>query len=122
MVKNADVREHYFSTPLAVSSDSQAFKKPWSGRNRAQDGQHLYGQPPVEKWKGKGKSKHKKGKGKSKGRGSSLHAVTPDGRQLCFAWNNPQEGCKGGCNRVHACRICLDTPLSSTPRIRRTRD
>ena len=56
MVKNADVREHYFSTPLAVSSASQAFKKPWSGRNRAQDGQHLYGQPPVEKRKGKGKS------------------------------------------------------------------
>ena len=109
VVKNADVRERYFSTPLAVSSASQAYKEPWGERSRAKDRQRPYGQPSGEKGKSKGKGKRKKGKGKAKGRGSALHAVTPDGRQLCFAWNNPQEGCEGGCNRVHACRICLDT-------------
>ena len=109
VVKNADVRERYFSTPLAVSSASQALKDPWSGRHRAQERQHPYGQGAMEKGKGKSKGKHKKGKGKTKGKGQSLHGVTPDGRQLCFAWNNRLEGCKGDCGRVHACRICLDT-------------
>lgn len=54
----------------------------------------------------KGKSKGKRGKNKPKS--GALHRSTPDGRQLCFAWNNSQEGCKGGCGRAHACRICLD--------------
>lgn len=100
--KNADIRERHFSTPLAVSSASQSLQ--WSNKEKK-----------GEWWSHEGpKGKGKKGKGKGKGKGGkkgeqSLHSSTPDGRQICFAWNNKKEGCKGGCNRVHACRICLDT-------------
>ena len=63
-----------------------------------------------ETQKGKGKKGKGKGKGKTGKKGDqSLHSITPDGRQICYAWNNKKEGCKGGCNIVHACRICLDT-------------
>ena len=105
ITKNSDIRERHFSTPLAVSSASQAMQAGWSNPDGSPVRVHPYGG-------GKGKGKGKKGKGKIKGKKGQqqqqLHSTTPDGRQICFAWNNQQEGCKGGCQRVHACRICLD--------------
>lgn len=97
VTKNSDLRERHFSTPLAVSSASQSLEK---------NNVRWQPYPPNDKGKGKHKGKHK---GKGKFKGEFLHATTPDGRQLCFAWNNKNEGCKGGCNRVHACRVCLST-------------
>ena len=103
VTKNSDIRERHFSTPLAVSSATQTLQAGWKG------GKDRWRQPydPPKGEKGKGK----KGKGKGKGKKGSnpLHSTTPDGRQICFAWNNPKEGCKGGCQRLHVCRICLDT-------------
>ena len=53
----------------------------------------------------KGKSKGKdKGKGKRRG-----HITTPDGKQICFAFNNQHEKCTGSCDRAHVCRTCLGT-------------
>jgi len=104
ITKNSDVRERHFSTPLAVSSASQAVQAGWTNQDGVPTRVHPYGGP-------KGKGKGKKGKGKKGKKGQAqhqLHSTTPDGRQICFAWNNQQEGCKGGCQRVHACRICLD--------------
>lgn len=49
--------------------------------------------------KGKGKQ------GRFDKRFGYLHSVTPDGRQICYAY---QEGkCKGGCGRVDVCQLCL---------------
>ena len=101
VTKTADLRERHFSTPLAVSSASQSLANP---KGKEADRERWQPYPPKG---GKGKRKGKKGKGKYKG--DFLHSTTPDGRQLCFAWNNAKEGCKGDCNRVHACRICLST-------------
>ena len=104
VVKDSDLRERHFSTPLAVSSASQSLEK-----MRGQQEDKLWrrhGPYPPPNIKGKGKSKQK---GKGKYKGEFLHSTTPDGRQLCFAWNNKAEGCKGDCNRVHACRICLSS-------------
>ena len=103
ITKNSDVRERHFSTPLAVSSASQALQAGWKGSAGAAG--RIYDDNP------KGKGKGKKGKGKHKGKKGQeerWHSVTPDGRQICFAWNNKKEGCKGGCQRLHVCRICLD--------------
>ena len=103
ITKNSDVRERHFSTPLAVSSASQALQTGWKGSAGASG--RIFEENP------KGKGKGKKGKGKfkgKKGQGERLHSVTPDGRQICFAWSNKKEGCKGGCQRLHVCRICLD--------------
>lgn len=103
IVKNPDVRERHFSTPLAVSSATQSLQKL---QNQEDKFWKRGGPYPPPNPKGKGKTKHK---GKGKYKGEFLHSTTPDGRQLCFAWNNKAEGCKGDCNRVHACRICLST-------------
>ena len=35
--------------------------------------------------------------------GNTLVSSTPDGRELCFAFN--AQGCSGKCGRVHACRV-----------------
>ena len=103
ITKNSDVRERHFSTPLAVSSASQALQAGWRGSAGAAG--RIFEENP------KGKGKGKKGKGKFKGKKGQeerLNSVTPDGRQICFAWNNKKAGCKGGCQRLHVCRICLD--------------
>ena len=52
--------------------------------------------------RGKGKT------GKSKGKDSRLAGLqlawrTPDGRDLCFAYNSGS--CDNSCNRVHQCRV-----------------
>ena len=61
-------------------------------------------------YKGDGKGKDGKGKGKGKSKkgdksfnGSSLVSQTPDGREICFAYN--AQGCRGSCGRVHCCRV-----------------
>jgi hypothetical protein len=59
--------------------------------------------------KGGGKGKGKGG-GKGKGKGNGWCSTTPDGRRLCFAYNNG-ESCGGSCGMVHACRVtgCYST-------------
>ena len=106
VTKNSDIRERHFSTPLAVSSAAQALQAGWKEKGHNPRWQP-YDVPKGDR-KGK-KGKGKGGKGKKGGGAGHLHSTTPDGRQICFAWNNPKEGCKGGCQRLHVCRICLDT-------------
>ena len=59
-----------------------------------------------EQQKGKyGSGKGKKGeKGKPFSKGGALCDRTPDGRQICFAYN-ARSGCKGACSRVHVCQV-----------------
>ena len=111
VVKNSDVRERYFSTPLAVSSASQSMEK-----INKEGSRHTWSKPVSGGGKGKGK-KGKSGGGKGKGK-ERVSGVTPDGRQICFAWNNKDEGCAGQCNRVHCCRLCLSTqhPMYEHPK------
>ena len=109
VTKSADIRERHFSTPLAVSSATQSLQETAKVKVKSFERQHPYGDYIAKRKHGKGKGKGKRSERGAKGKAKShLHSVTPDGRQLCFAWNNPREGCKGGCNRVHACRVCLD--------------
>ncbi|CAE7362158.1 FCPC, partial [Symbiodinium sp. CCMP2456] len=56
--------------------------------------------------RGKGKDgKGKDGKGKSDPAFKGLQLVwrTPEGRDICFAFNN--QGCDGKCGRLHVCRV-----------------
>lgn len=101
VVKDADIKECYFTTPIALgvgSSSQQSDDFKW---------RRLSG-------KGNGSTKGftgGKSKGKSKGKqrvqtdfnGNSLVSKTPDGRELCYAFN--AQGCAGKCGRVHACRV-----------------
>lgn len=102
VIRDAEIKEAHFTAPIALGVG-------WNNQRTTQ--------PQPNKWQRtsyKGKPQHKgakggKGKGKSgKGNardfnGNSLVTHTPDGRELCFAFN--AQGCSGKCGRVHACRV-----------------
>ncbi len=50
----------------------------------------------------KGKEGDRKGGGKDH-HGNPLTSKTPDGREICYAFNS--KGCPGRCGRVHVCRV-----------------
>ena len=114
--KDPELRERYFITPLAVSAVSSAPR----ARSRSPRGQRA--QAPNGKGAGKGKNRHRgtgKGAGtggqkdnnKNSGKGGSKdwHSSTPDGRAICYAYNNAGESCAGQCNRLRVCRRCFGT-------------
>ena len=102
------IKERYLTTPMALSSVStkrQAFNNSQqSGSNRSS---------PYAKGNKKG-GKGKKGGGKGKGKGrkggkGGKHSVTPEGKAICFAFNNPQERCSKTCPNgfTHVCAWCF---------------
>lgn len=92
------VKERHFTTPLSVSAASQGSS---GHRSRSPRGSMPPPHPafPPRQRGNKGK------KGKGKGRG--YHTTTPEGRQICFAYNSQYERCDGSCGRVHVCQICF---------------
>ena len=107
---DAALKETYFVGPLALELASR--------------GPSASAPPPPAKWarledhvpgadKGN-KGRDNKGRGRG-GKGSLrlgfpsskgfVFSNTPDGRQICYAYNNGT--CKGDCGRVHVCQLCL---------------
>ena len=106
---DAQLKEQYFTSPIALQGKSGRADDVPSGNNRNwRRPEFPMNSGPPNKWhKGVGK---KGGKGKSKqrqgGKGGSEHSMvsfTDDNRQICFAYN--AQGCKGSCGRVHVCRV-----------------
>ena len=103
-MRNSEIKEVHFTSPVALT---MATKQSGGGASNLQNIPGAESEPPV-KWPKKGD----KGKGKGKGktgrfdkRYGYLHSQTPDGRQICYAY---QEGkCKGNCGRVDICQLCL---------------
>ena len=101
------VKERYFLTPNAASALIQAREE----RPRSRSPRRTWQSTSWEQPKGKGKGKSKKGKEKG-----GLHHRTPDGRQICYAWNSASERCRFDCGRVHVCQRCLGKhPLHACP-------
>ena len=104
VIGDPELKEAYFTTPMALRAslpDPQPFKYQRFGNKGGFSGKQS---PSFFKGKGKGF------KGKSKGKpldqrlkGLNLAWRTPDGRELCFAWNTGD--CDGTCGRVHQCRV-----------------
>ena len=104
VIKDSEIKEQYFTTPIALQGkfgqdDSSGVK--W----RKRPDEHLWASEPNKfgKMAKKGKGKKGKGKGKNPANEHSLIAQTPDGRQICFAFNS--QGCQGNCDRIHICRV-----------------
>ena len=106
VIKDPDLKEAYFTTPLALTVSESPAKYQKTGPKG-----HF---EPSQRFKGKGRGKYSfgnsfKGAGKhhkgGKGKHGDLHLVsqTPDGREICFAYNS--QGCNGKCGRVHVCRV-----------------
>ena len=95
VIRDADLKEAFFTTPVALRA-AQSMEQPYKWHKTFDKG---------------GKGKGKKGKKGEKGKreipdqlkGLNLAWRTPDGRDLCFAWNTGD--CTGKCGRVHQCRV-----------------
>ncbi|CAE7273906.1 unnamed protein product [Symbiodinium sp. CCMP2592] len=108
--EDPSLKEAYFTTPLALhtAGTPNKFRK---GNHKGKDktqGQEIPLPPaPHQNGRGTGKGKGKKGKGQvvlANGKQLALASATPDGRQLCYAYNH--RGCTDPkCTRVHACRV-----------------
>ncbi len=116
---SSELKELFFTTPIALGAkwqhktDSTKGHPGQGGRNRNKGNKSQ-----VKQTINKNKTEHKTDgnfKGKSKGKGSgkggkgskskfTLAWKTPDGSDICFAFNSP-EGCPGNCGRVHVCRV-----------------
>jgi hypothetical protein len=121
-MKDGELKERFLTTPTAISN----------AMKRHTPSSHQPGQTPAaESWmseskrrrlakkasqaaakaragvpttpQGKGKGKGKKGK---PGRGKNS-ALTPDGRQICFAYNQAGGCTRQGCQYVHICNMCF---------------
>ena len=112
VVKDPEIKELHFTTWIALTSRTMshapsaptgsAVESKGAKRRRLQKEAAARASAPeavVPKGKGKGKAK-----GKAKGDKQELAWKTPDGRDICFAFNSPA-GCTGVCSRVHVCRV-----------------
>ena len=106
VIRDPDLKETYFTTPVALKSamsETQQQPHKWQ-RFNSKGG--FSGKQSQGFSKGKGKFSKGKSKGKtmdSRLKGLNLAWRTPDGRELCFQWNNGE--CDGSCGRVHQCRV-----------------
>ena len=103
-MKDGVVKERFFLTPAAYSAltamGGRKEKSRSPRRDRWQGGQGHYASGS-----GGGKGKAKGGKGKKGAR--ALHSKTPDGREICYAWNNKDQRCRHKCGKLHVCQICF---------------
>lgn len=111
VTKNAELKEAFFTTPIALRAASGIDNPPqskWPRTSAKGFGAQFKGSfKSAPKGKGKGRSK---GNGKpfdERLQGLVLLWRTPDGRDLCFSYNHGS--CDGNCGRIHKCRVkgCL---------------
>jgi hypothetical protein len=104
VIRDPDLKEAYFTTPMALKA---SMPEPQPFKYQRFNNKGSFGGKQFSNFS-KGKGKGSKGKTKSKSmdtrlKGLSLAWRTPDGRELCFAWNTGD--CDGSCGRVHQCRV-----------------
>lgn len=98
--QDTGVRDRYFVTPLALAGavTRERPRRSRSPRRRSKPARKADQGRPTGKGAGKGRGKNKSAR---------LAAKTPDGRNICFAYNNSAEGCTKRCGMVHVCRKCF---------------
>jgi hypothetical protein len=97
---SSEVKELYLVTPMALGARE-------GGRERSRSGGRRGGTDAgAHKGSGKRRNKGRGGKGKGQGKSLGLKSRTPDGRSICYRFNNPSETCAGKCNMVHVCQLC----------------
>lgn len=109
VTNDASLKEIHYVTPLTLelarrhtSAASAADKGGGYGKWKGGDSGK---QRPTPKGGGKGKSR--KGRLGADSRAGFVYSTTPDGRQICYAYNSQNGTCRGNCGRVHVCQFCL---------------
>ena len=97
-VELADKRERDPTPPK--QRDERRKKRRNEGRGRGQGG------------RGRGGGGGGRGGGGGGGGGSDgglrVFSKTPDGKTICYKYNNRDETCDGKCQRLHVCQICFE--------------
>ena len=124
--KDPELKERFFTSPIALQPQALEpgfLKRAWSGNGfgkgngwpsdvpfnkwgrKGKEGKSNYkGFKGFNEYKGTGKKGGNKGKPNTGGRSAnSLIDRTPDGREVCFAFN--AQGCDGSSGRVRICRV-----------------
>ena len=101
------LRTRYFTTPLTVlapdlaKQHSQRRSSPLRLRSNSRGRSRT---PPLGvRGGGKGGGRGRSG---GRGRGVTTATTTPDGRPICFRFNNKDERCRGPCRFAHVCIKC----------------
>ena len=97
------VKERCFTTPLALSTAKSRPDPP-----RSDDGVKDTWKSRKGNGKKGGKGKWDKGSGKGAKGGAKGASKTPDGRPICFRYNNPKSKCtQKSCRFQHQCSFCF---------------
>ena len=121
--RDTTTRERYFTTPCAMQVrsvhsgpnrgnhwDPGATQATGQSRNRGAGNDSGKGQPSKKLRKA---NERRSSKGKGKG---GKATQTPDGRFICFGYNNTSGCLSKACSRVHVCQGCFGKhPLHSCP-------
>lgn len=118
------IKERYFLTPNVYSQVASGHSRQSSWRSLSPPGDRAWG---AERGRDgdRGQGKFRKGGGKSKGKkgGKRLRDRTPDGRQICWRWNNPRERRRFNCGRLHVCQVCFGQhPMHACDGSRKSKD
>lgn len=112
VTSDASLKETFFVTPLTLELARRHTAQPGTpaagagyGKWKGSDSSNNNKQRPGPKGGGKGKSR--KGKLGAESRAGFVYSTTPDGRQICYAFNSQNGTCRGNCGRVHVCQFCL---------------
>ena len=132
-IKDTTTKERYFLTPATLEAATQRHDVRLRSRSPRRDDYKEYRSPrrndykesrsprrddfeeskepswgSRSNWTSKSRGeKGKKGGGKGKKGGKTMHSRTPDGRDICYSWNNRDQRCRYNCGRVHCCQICF---------------
>ena len=99
--KNADLRERFLVTPLALHPDNRAN---FAANPRIPDSRdHRKG-----RGKGSRKGDRKGGKGKK--------GLTPDGKKICWGYNSTSGCQRENCSFLHVCNLCFGAHEGSCPK------
>ena len=102
VTKDPALKETWFTTPLALHAAEQP-NKYRKGNGKQLGNPHVPAPPKLPKGFER-PDRPPKGKTKGKLNGLQLVATTPDGKQICFAFN--AQGCSNtSCPRLHVCRV-----------------
>ena len=122
--KNSEIKEIHFLSPTVLARRDMHTSSRVPGAEPPNPGKRKWNQQwdhqltqliqQAQAWGGyKGKGKQKglaKGKtlsGRPDKKFGFLHSVTPDGKQICYKFQD--NNCDGSCGRVHCCQVCLKT-------------
>jgi len=117
-IGDKDVREQHLTTPFSLKRGAKRMAPPAQGQQLSS--QMTAAPRPSQPNHPPGRKDVKKAR-RLETRNTVLGAAkagwnhsTPDGRQICYKFNDLHGNCKGECNRVHVCAICLDPGHKAT--------